>query len=260
MRLANRLLLLSALSALAAAAGLAACDDRGVGTYARTLTSTITLGRASKIGVDAKTPVEIVGRRGIANAYFEMDATITASTATIARLRAEKVFVLVTTPEDGLVVVRVSTVADAFVEGTIKLEVPSYMNVAAVSDGGTVQIESIEGDVEAGATSGGAVIDARGPVKLSVSSGVAFVDTRLPPGGDLDVSVGTGDIEIALPDTPSAAITAQISSGQGQVVVTHPKLTRAVGPALINYSQTVNGGLSTVRLVTGGGRIFLRQR
>ena len=252
-------LLVGSLSAVAVAS-LWSCDDKPPDAIERTITSTVTLGASvARVTIESWTPLSVSGAVLRTDLFAELEVTLTASSSTVARRLADELTIEVERPSSTDVIVRVRPPRDAMLYGILRVRLPAQLAVEGIVHSGTAEASGLEGPVAFTAQGGVRVTDARDDVTAIVTSGNVSVDTRLPPTHEVRVEVGKGDVELRLPLSLSAQIQADVTT-RGEVLIDHPELQPAAGIYRTRYRAELNGGLSTVRVLTQVGNIILRAR
>lgn len=247
----------SAVLALLSALILCACDVGAVGSHSRTFTSTVTVSRETSVTIQSQIPLEITGEPLRTSVLAEVDITVTASSSTVARTRAEALEIQVERPDDGRVILSLGPLAGSTLAGTLRVRMPARLAVDARANTGTALVTRMQAAVQAAASGGVAVTECNGDITALVTRGNVIVDTGLGLGATINAQTGAGNVELRLPVSLSATVEADVQS-QGQVLIEHPSLPPAVGINRTRYRTKVNGGLSLVRALTRAGVIVIR--
>jgi hypothetical protein len=223
----------------------------------RSLTSTVALDRESLLDVDSVVSLSIVGERRSTDLHFALEATVTASTSTRAKILADAL-ALAPTSDGDTVTLKVEAPSEASLSGTLEIGAPPDLDLTIVERGGTVDVEDLEGSLRIVSQSHVRVVGATRDTVVGVVSGNALVDTLATPGTTTTIEVTAGDIELTLPEGLSANLLAV--AGQGQIYIAHPRLPPFLGRPGDVYSANVGGGLAVFRLETRAGKIVIRTR
>lgn len=250
--------------AASAMVALSSCgEQKQVTSPLRVLTATVAVQDETLLRVDSFVPVEVSGDPALREIRVRLEATATASTSSRAARLARMISLKVErTLADGVraVQVSVSEVPMTTLSGVLKVSLPPSLRVDVIQGAGTAIVRSINGAIRVAAGAPVLVENAGGEVRVGIrGAGNAVVDTRLFGIATVDVDVQAGDIELRVPAALSADIIAT-PDRSGQVILSHPGLPMFFGMAGDTYRASVGGGLSSIRLKTGRGRIIIRQR
>jgi hypothetical protein len=242
-----------------ALAALGGCGETYTEEVSFVRTSTVPLGQQTTLVVDAPLPLEVVGRRRSTDLVYHLDATMTASTASIAVRLAEAA--RVKTELEGL---EARLEFEGFEPdggrisgGRLRVWVPDDMDVQLVGRGGPVDVSAILGDVDVVGATHARVVGAEGSVRVAVDQGNAIAEVAARPGSIVELATNRGDVQVLLPAAPS--VTVQARADNGAILVRHPNLPRYAGGGL-PYGAVVNGGLSQVVLTSVAGNVVIDAR
>ncbi len=247
---------LAVVTALIAAAGGVGCEG-AAGVAERTVKGTVDLDGAETLLVDAVVEVIVDGDRGADGVAYELDAVVTASTATVANRLADRLVVGVDRPANDVVRVRIEALEKGTLSGQLRLTIPDDIDLGVTQRAAQVTVEDMDGTVQIDSLGAVRVVDPGGYVSVGVQTGPVIVESSLPPGATTEVVARRGDIQLIVPQQISAAFLAT-PGGMGNVLVNHPALPRPL--ANRPYEATVNGGLNTVRLSTMNGSVIIQAR
>jgi hypothetical protein len=272
---------LGALLAVVAAAALVAPACQGIPqpNFTRTLTSTVTLSAETNLVLVSPVALTATGSLGRSAVYATLEAVVTASTATKARVLAGELSLDVTRVDAADVKLDLGNPPGTFIGalgGSLSLGLPASLGLTAEVDNGTTVISGLTGPIAITSNEAVKITGGAAGITVSVQNGNAIVDTALLPGGMTTISVGQGDIELDLPAALSADLAVQ--SGSAQIVINHPALSSLPLTQLtmpLNFGQpisvpqsgdgmsfqaTVNGGAAVVRAVTQSGQVVINAR
>ncbi len=241
----------------ATAVSAISCDAVPTFSYSRSFTSTVTVSTERVVGISAPVSMEIVRARRT-DILISVNITVTASSSTVARTRAEGIELSILQTDGATARIELPSPEDFGIDGSLRVEVPSDIEVQGASSN-VVIIRGVEKPIIAIAGKGVQVEGAAGSVQVSVDNGNAVVDTRLDANASVEITVGSGNIDLALPARISAEVTAIVQQ-QGEVSIAHAGLPAAIGLGKTRYGTSVNGGLSAVRALITTGRITIRSR
>ncbi len=134
-----------------------------------------------------------------------------------------------------------------------QLTVPSDFETNIVNANGTITVDDMDNTVS--------VINANGTIILSRISANIFADqgngevqceATLPLDGTIDIAVGNGEIELVIPDTTSAQLSASI--GTGDIDTFGLALQNEIRTAT-TLTGTLSAGRGTIDLSVGNGTI-----
>jgi hypothetical protein len=237
------------------AVGAAGCLTGEQHTVERTLTSTVTLSRESLVFVNLPIPVVIEGSNRTDDVVIEVDLTVTASSSTVADLKADEVKIETKSENDALLVA-ITEPPRVTLGGRCSILMPADVDLKVLGRGGTVDVVSMEGQIEIDAITHVRVVGVQDNMDVAIENGNALIESEAPPGKLLVVNLNRGDIDLTLPAAVSANIEADVI-GSGNIVIAHPMLPRYPGGTL-PYRADVSGGLSVIRLQTGTGLIVIK--
>ncbi len=237
-----------------AAAGIG-CEAAPRASVAWVRSATITLSSEELLYVESAVGLVVEGQGRTNNLVLQLNATLTASSATTAaRLAAQ------TEPfierKDGAVRIVVPSVDGATVEGTLLLRCPDDLSLRAFGKGGTVEVRGLDGALEIDAVTHVRVEDARANSTVRVVRGNVLIQTLATPASETVATTQGGDIQLTLPRALSAQIQAQAQNGA--ISVQHPSLPRWLGGDR-PYTANVGGGLALIYANTSAGNIILTQ-
>ena len=137
------------------------------------------------------------------------------------------------------------------VEYTITL--PKNLEVHVANANGIVTLDSIENDVTVNNANGNVTfIDIIGSVFTNVANGTIESDVTLPLHGTIDLNMGNGNINLAIPANTSAGFSAMVSIGS--IRVSNLVLQNEVSTPT-SRRGTLGNGQGTISLETGNGNI-----
>lgn len=249
---------LATLALAAVALALPACGESFTAASEVVRSATVSVGRATTFVVDSPVPLLVTGVGRSTDVVYELTGVMTASTASVATELAEAVALSVETldPQGIQLVFENAEPRNGRLQGELRIWLPDDMDVVIFGNGGTVDVDRIEGNIDVNAIGQTRVLGAVGSVSVGVEAGAALVQTSALPGTVVDLRTRGGDIVLELPTRVSAQIVAS-AGGMGQIAQRHPNLPPYVGGGF-DYVTTVGGGLSDIRLTTGSGNIFIQ--
>lgn len=243
--------------ALAVALAFGAACNGSSGTAERTITGMVAIDGANTLLVDSVVEVIVEGDRGKTNIAYELDAVVTASTATVANRIADRLVVGVDRPSEDVVRVRIEPLTNGTIAGQLRLIIPDDLELGVTQRGAQVTVEDMDGTVQVDSVGAVRVVDPGGYVSVGVQNGNVIIESSLPPGFVTEAVTRRGDLQLIVPSQISASFSAT-PGGMGNVLVNHPALPRPL--ANRPYEAIVNGGLNTVRLSTMNGSVIIQAR
>jgi hypothetical protein len=137
------------------------------------------------------------------------------------------------------------------VEYTITL--PKNLEVQVANANGIVTLDSIENDVTVNNANGEVTfIGIVGSAFVNVANGTIESDVTLPVNGTIDLNIGNGNINLAIPANTSAGFSAIVSIGS--ISVSNLVLQNEVSTPT-SRRGTLGNGQGTISLETGNGNI-----
>jgi hypothetical protein len=137
------------------------------------------------------------------------------------------------------------------VEYTITL--PKNLEVQVANANGTVTLDSIENDVTVNNANGEVIfIGIVGSARVNLANGTIESDVTLPLHGTIDLNMGNGHINLAIPANTSAGFSAIVSIGS--ISVSNLVLQNEVSTPT-SRRGTLGNGQGTISLETGNGNI-----
>jgi len=236
--------------------GLGACGEGYSSEYSFVRTATVTLGQQTNFVLEAPVQVLVTGQPRSTDLVYELRATVTASTTTVARALSEAVTLKTEdTDSRGIrLVFEGADLTDGKISGFLRVWIPEDMDVSLVGRGGPVDVVDMAGALDLVGATHTRVTGATGPVRVRVDQGNAIAEVAALPGNTVELRTNAGDVQAILPPRPSVAIQAQ--TGNGAILVRHPGLPAYPGGDL-PYGAVVNGGLAQVVLQTSVGNVVL---
>ncbi len=157
---------------------------------------------------------------------------------------ANEVFVETIQPQD-------SGGRNYIVDYTITL--PKNLEVQVANANGIVTLDSIENDVTVNNANGGVIfIGIVGNALVNLANGTIESEVTLPLNGTIDLNMGNGNINLAIPANTSAGFSAIVSIGS--ISVSNLVLQDEVSTPT-SRRGTLGNGQGTISLETGNGNI-----
>ncbi len=252
-----RRLLLAALLTALGIAGATSCGETYRSGYDFVRTGTIALGQQTAFIIDAPVQLVIMGQPRSTDLIYDLSATVTASSATVARSLTELVKITTEDVEPNAIrlVVEGLVPGQSNVEGLLQVWLPQDMHLIATAQTGPLLVTEMHGDMNLNAATHTRVQGAKGSVRVAVQSGSAVVSTQALPSTLIELYTGTGDAQVLLPRQPSVNLQAEAGGG-GQILVRHPAMPRHVATDL-PYGAVVSGGLCQILMKTRAGNIAI---
>lgn len=252
-----RRLLLAALLATLGIAGSTSCGETYSSGYDFVRTATVSLGQQVAFIVDAPVQLVVMGQPRSTDLIYNLSATVTASSATVARNLAELVKITTEEVEPNAIRLTVEGLepGQSSIEGLLQVWLPQDMHLIATAQTGPLLVSEMHGDMNLNAATSARVQGAKGSVRVAVENGNAIVSTQALPSTLIEVYTNSGDAQVLLPGQPSVSLQAQAGGG-GQILVRHPAMPRHVATDL-PYGTVVAGGLCQVVMSTRIGNIAI---
>ena len=136
---------------------------------------------------------------------------------------------------------------------------PQHLDVSVQTINGDVTVRSLNADCMITNLNGGIQADAIfGNAILSLVNGNITALVTLPSGGQIDIGVVNGTIDLSIPQTTSAQFSATVATGS--LTLTNLSLTATPGSPCASQacSGTLGSGDGTIDLHAGNGAIAVR--
>jgi len=131
--------------------------------------------------------------------------------------------------------------------------IPDNWDVSVESVNGRTEIDSLNADIAAGLVNGDFVLtNILGNITAGVTNGTIYGKITLPINGICAMSSVNGQIQLSIPETTSAALTAKVTNGT--VSVTNLKLNNMVSSRNL-VSGTAGSGQGTISIESVNGSI-----
>jgi DUF4097 and DUF4098 domain-containing protein YvlB len=202
--------------------------------------------------------VEVTGTPGATSISVAGVRRVEADTLEDATAHLAELDVVVDSSETEVVVRTVQPKLSAgrnyIVNYTISLPQDFAVNVVNVN--GDVTVRSVDGDVVVSCVNGQIHADAiAGNAILALVNGQITASVTLPLGGQIDMGLVNGNIDLQIPQTTSAQFAARV--GIGSITLTNLSLSNeTVTPG--SRTGTLGGGDGTISLDVGIGTIAVR--
>jgi hypothetical protein len=199
--------------------------------------------------------VKIIGSTGIDSMTIAGQRRVGSFSAEDAEDHLDSLAVSVTDLGDSL---RVTTLQPEDSDGRTyivdyELTVPQDMELSITNINGNIEIEDIRDSLSLLTANGNILLDdIEGNTTAKVVNGIIVAEIALQPGGIAALSTVNGSIDLAIPTTTSAKLTAQLANGE--IVTRHLTLLNEVRTER-SLSGTLGEGDGLIALTTGNGNI-----
>lgn len=226
------------------------CEPSPQETVDRTWTSTVDIDNASNLRFDTLLSLDIVGERRD-DIRLDINATLAASSTAAARIALDDYALTVDTTNRQLTTITTGPPSEGLISGVIVAYVPQDVGLIVAQRSGTVRITNLIRDISVDSLGQVEIYGAELQTRVRAENANVFVESPLRPTTQLDIGVGSGNIQIAVPANLNVAIEANAPGGYPS---THPLLpTRQAG---VPYDLVVGSGSASIVATTGGGTIF----
>lgn len=134
-----------------------------------------------------------------------------------------------------------------------KIIIPDNWDVAVENVNGQIEIDSLNADIAIGLVNGDVVLsNIRGNITTGVINGMIYGKITLPMNGICAMSSVNGQIQLSIPKTTSAALTAKVTNGT--VSVTNLTLNNMVS-SRNSVCGTIGSGQGTISVESVNGTI-----
>jgi DUF4097 and DUF4098 domain-containing protein YvlB len=218
------------------------------------------------VGSDARTLFRITGINGtititgVANPYYVSVSgvrRVVSDTQEDADRWLDSLAVVVDSTAEEVTVETVQPTVtgrrDFVVDYTISL--PQSFDVNLISANGDVACRSISGDILANSANGDVTFEATsGNLSLSLANGEVHASGSLAPGGQIVLIVANGSIDLTIPRTTSAVVSALVTNGDITVQNLDMSISKRTRQVL---EGILGGGDGSISLQVGNGTIEL---